>query len=252
LTGRFNAIGCNITASTMDATLRAVVDRAKKGVGGYICFTNVHAAVMANKSNELMSVVNNSFMSLPDGKPVYWVGKAQGATELEQIPGPDFFSRLLSYPSDTPLRHYFFGGKPEVLSVLLDEVKRKYPLAEIVGAESPPFRVLTESEIQESLDRIRAAAPHFVWVGLGAPKQELWMSQHWESLRPPVLLGVGAAFDFHSNMVARAPRWVQKIGFEWLHRLLQEPGRLWKRYLYTNSLFFWYVLKQIFGAGKSN
>ncbi len=130
-----------------------------------------------------------------------------------------------------------------MLDALVDKVKLNYSNAEIVGSESPPFRELSDAEIKSSLDRIREAKPDFIWVGLGAPKQEIWMARHWQELKPAILFGVGAAFDFHAGTVQRAPRWAQKLGLEWLHRLSQEPGRLWKRYFYTNSMFLFYLLK---------
>jgi len=241
---RFNVIGCQINRTTMDGALDLVVEGARNGRGGYICFTNVHASVVANQDTSFMQLVNHSFMSLPDGKPIYWVGRLQGLDGLQQVPGPDFFFRMLSRKEVPPLRHYVFGGKQEVLDALLEIAPKKWPDAHIVGVESPPFRPLTDEEIVQSLQRIRDARPDFVWVSLGAPKQEQWMARHWEALRPAVLLGVGAAFDFHAEAVRRAPVWMRKCGFEWLHRFSQEPKRLWKRYLYTNSMFVFLLMKQ--------
>lgn len=227
----------------MADAIDAAIDQAHNGSGGYVCFTNVHACVMARENQTFLEITNNSFMSLPDGKPVYWVGKLKGCSNLEQIPGPDFFPQLLSRTSSPPLRHYFYGGSQEVLDKLIEKVNINYPGAEIVGSESPPFRKFSDEEIESSLNRIREARPDFVWVGLGAPKQEIWMAKHWQELKPAVLFGVGAAFDFHAGAVQRAPLWAQRLGLEWLHRLSQEPGRLWKRYFYTNSMFLFYLLK---------
>lgn len=241
----YNVIGCKIAGITKNDALETVLQRIKERSGGYICFTNVHASVMAHENVDFMDVVNNSFLSLPDGKPVYWVGRASGLNDIDQIPGPDFFSLLLAKKNTPPLRHYFFGGKEETLIKLCEKVRRQYPDANIVGYESPPFRELSEIEISSCLERMRQASPDVIWIGLGAPKQELWMARHWESLRPAVLLGVGAAFSFHAGEISRAPLWARKLGMEWFHRLLQEPSRLWKRYFYTNSLFVFYLVKQI-------
>ena len=245
---RFSVLGCEIASFTMDEMVETVINQSRQSVGGYVCFTNVHATVMAREDASFRDVVNGSFLSVPDGKPVYWVGKIKGNKKIEQIPGPDFFPELLSAVSSPPLRHYFYGGSQEVLDTLVENVKQNYPNAEIVGAESPPFRELSDEETKASLDRIREAKPDFVWVGLGAPKQEIWMARHWQELKPAVLLGVGAAFDFHAGTVQRAPRWAQRLGLEWLHRLLQEPGRLWKRYFYTNSMFLFYLVKDALSA----
>lgn len=240
---KFSVLGCEIAAFTMNEMLDAAINQSKRDSGGYVCFTNVHAAVMAREDTAFRDIINGSFLSVPDGKPVYWVGKIKGNKDIEQTPGPDFFPKLLSVASTPPLKHYFYGGSQQVLDTLIEKVKLNYPYAEIVGSESPPFRELSDEEIISSLNRIREAKPDFIWVGLGAPKQEIWMAQYWQELKPAVLLGVGAAFDFHAGTVQRAPRWAQRLGLEWLHRLLQEPGRLWKRYFYTNSMFMFYLLK---------
>ncbi len=247
---RFNVIGCKITALTFKEAVEAAIVRLQQGDGGYVCFTNVHASVMAHENDEFRDVVNSSFMSLPDGKPVYWVGKLLRVPGIEHIPGPDFFPELLSVKRSPALRHYFYGGKQDTLEKLVAAIEKKYPDAEIVGAESPPFRPLTLQEQRTTLDRIRSAQPDFLWVGLGAPKQEFWMARNWEALRPAVLLGVGAAFDFHAEVNQRAPEWMQKVGLEWIHRLGKEPGRLWKRYFYTNSMYFLYLFKQFLGVNK--
>ncbi len=241
---RFNVIGCQIVKATMQSAVTTVCEQLASKKGGYVCFTNVHASVMAVNDRRFKDVVNDSFMSLPDGKPVYWVGKLSGNKGIEQVPGPDFFAKLLEHECEPPLKHYFYGGSPETLETLVKKLSDKYSKLKIVGKESPPFRSLSQDEMEAALQRIRDAEPDVVWIGLGAPKQEFWMSEHWQQLRPAILLGVGAAFDFHAGVVKRAPLWMQKAGLEWLHRLLQEPGRLWKRYLYTNSLFLWQLLKQ--------
>lgn len=241
---RFNVIGCAIIKTTMDGAINSVCQRVESKMGGYVCFTNVHASVMAGNDASFMSIVNNSFMSLPDGKPVYWVGRLLGNKGIEQIPGPDFFEKLLAHRGTPELKHYFYGGKPEILEMLVEKLKARYSSINIVGMESPPFRQVSDEEMEMAIERINSTRPDIVWIGLGAPKQENWMSDHWQQLKPAVLLGVGAAFDFHADAVKRAPLWMQKIGLEWFHRLMQEPGRLWKRYLYTNTVFLWRVIKQ--------
>ena len=213
--------------------------------GGYVCFANTHVVVMAREDPRIREVINRSFMTLPDGKPVYLAGRLRGITSIEHIPGPDFFLEVLAFRREPRLRHYFYGGKPEILESLMENLKSRFPQAEIVGGESPPFRELTQEEITAVTERIRLLRPDIIWVGLGAPKQEFWMASHWEAFRPAVLLGVGAAFDFYSGAIKRAPVWMQKAGLEWLHRLLSEPGRLWKRYIYTNSMFLFYSLADI-------
>lgn len=242
---RFNVIGCKINKLIMKDALNKVIKRVANRKGGYVCFTNVHVSVMAREDRVIQEIINSSFMSLPDGKPLYWVAKLKGLKGIDQIPGPDFFPQLINLKTDIPLKHYFFGGQQSTLDELTNNIKSKYPDVEIVGTESPPFRELTTKEIETSLSRIKESCADIVWVGLGAPKQEKWMANNWQALKPAILFGVGAAFDFHAGNIQRAPQWVQAIGMEWLHRLLSEPSRLWKRYFYTNSMFLIYLIKDV-------
>lgn len=240
---RFNVIGCDINRTNAGNALEMVLRQVRDGGGGYVCFANVHCAVMARRNPEYRKILNESFMSLPDGKPLYWVARWRGLAEVGHTPGPDFLPFLLAIRRDPPLRHFFYGARSEVLSTLVDNVRNRFPTMEIAGAISPPFRDSTEEEVLRELDKIRQARPDVVWVGLGAPKQEQWMARHWRALKPAVLLGVGAAFDFHAGAIKRAPRVLTHLGLEWAFRLACEPGRLWKRYLTANSLFLWYLMK---------
>lgn len=246
MTERFNVIGCQISKVTKRGAIDKVLEGVRSGRGGYVCFTNVHTSVTAHGNPKFLTVLNESFLTFPDGKPLYWVGKLKGIGDVEQVPGPEFLPELLETDATPPLRHYFYGGRPEVLEILIANLKAGYPHADIVGWESPPFRELTEEEDEQVVARIRDSGTHIVWVGLGAPKQEYWMQAHAERLKPALLMGVGAAFDFHAGSVKRAPGWMRFMGLEWLHRLIQEPRRLWKRYLVTNTLFIFYVLKGLF------
>jgi N-acetylglucosaminyldiphosphoundecaprenol N-acetyl-beta-D-mannosaminyltransferase len=242
---RYSVIGVRISRETMASALDRVLKQCSDGGGGYVCFTNAHVAVMAREDPGLRGVINGSFLSLPDGKPVYLSGKIRGISQLEHISGPEFFGRVLASEKSSRLRHYFYGGRSEVLECLLDNIKRSFPHADIVGYESPPFRALTEAEASAVNERIRSVKPDVVWVGLGAPKQELWMASHWSALRPALLLGVGAAFDFYAGSLNRAPVWMQRAGMEWVYRLWQEPKRLWRRYFYTNTMFILYTLSDL-------
>jgi len=183
-------------------------------------------------------VTNGSFLSVADGKSVYWLGRLKGVSNIGHVPGPDFFiSALRKFPQQ---RHFFYGSTPAVLESLLQSLRKRIPNLNICGSLSPPFRPLTQDEVREGYARIREASPDFIWVGLGAPKQELWMAESWQLLKPAILFGVGAAFDFHAGSVRRAPPALRLVGLEWLYRLVQEPQRLWKRYLISNTLFVYY------------
>jgi N-acetylglucosaminyldiphosphoundecaprenol N-acetyl-beta-D-mannosaminyltransferase len=197
---------------------------------------------MARRDPHYAEVINEALMALPDGRSVFAIGRLKGFHCVKQISGPDFMWSLLSDRGDVPFRHYFYGGAETTLERLMDVVRERCPNAHVVGGESPPFRELTAEEESAAIDRIRAARPDFVWIGLGAPRQEIWMYRFASTLRPAILLGVGAAFDFHAGIIPRAPQWIQVSGLEWLFRLMHEPKRLWKRYAVTNTLFILYAV----------
>lgn len=239
--GRFKVLDCWINRLDMLHAAQLVRDRIASGGGGYVCFSNVHTVVTACKDNRLREITDNSFLSVPDGKPLSLVGKMQGLRDVGQVAGPDFMPYF--FEEAKGVRHFFYGSTPDTLEKLTRNFKQKFPGASIVGSYSPPFRALTVTEEEEILAIIKLAKPDVIWVGLGAPKQEYWMADQWERLQPAILMGVGAAFDFHAGKIARAPEWMRKMSVEWLYRLCQEPRRLWKRYLVTNSLFFYYLMK---------
>ena len=240
--GRVNVIGSRISDCDCDAALRLLGQAALLGHGGYVCFTNVHTVVLGHDDPIVRSITNGSLLSLADGKPVFWVGRAKGARAIGHVPGPDFFIEALRrYPQDG---HFFYGSSPEVLSRLTSALHQMIPDVKICGSISPPFRPLTDDERQLHYRIIRNSGAAFVWIGLGAPKQERWMADAWQYIRPCIALGVGAAFDFYAGTVQRAPRRIGRMGLEWLYRLLQEPRRLWKRYLVTNSLFIYYLISE--------
>lgn len=232
----------NIVGSTRQASLEQFIERVEAGQGGYACFVNAHVSVTSCQDEHLREAVNGATYAFPDGTPVYLTGRYLRHLPIEKISGPDFMAMMFESETGRKLKHYFYGGKPEVLEILVEKLRERYPGCEIVGAVSPPFRALSEEEQQADRDAILAAGAQVVWVGLGAPKQEMWMHRNSPLLPGAMLMGVGAAFDFHADVVQRAPEWMQKRGLEWLHRLCQEPRRLWKRYLVTNFLFLYYSL----------
>ena len=239
---RFDVIGCRITRADMTSAIGHTTRRLQSGEGGYVCFTNVHASVTGRRDPAYRQALDHSFMTLPDGKPLYWVARARGLQDVGHVPGPDFMPEFIEHSRELGLRHYFFGSTPEVLDALTTTLRQHYPDIRIVGSHSPPFRALSKEENRQLVDKINAARPDIIWIGLGAPKQELWMNKHWRSLRPAVLMGVGAAFDFHAGTAKRAPAMFTRLGLEWLYRLVNEPRRLWKRYLVTNTLFVGFLI----------
>jgi N-acetylglucosaminyldiphosphoundecaprenol N-acetyl-beta-D-mannosaminyltransferase len=202
----------------------------------YVVLANVHVTVTASREPAFGAVVAAADMATPDGAPVAWMLGKLGKLPQERVSGPDLTWALLGRCEREQLPVYFFGSSRETLSLLAERITATFPQLVVAGYEAPPFRPITPQEDLESVERINTSGAGLVFVGLGCPKQEHWMLAHRGQVNA-VMLGVGAAFDFHAGTVSRAPGWMRANGLEWLHRLASEPRRLWKRYLVTNTLF---------------
>lgn len=245
---RVNVIGSMVNGCDMDTAVGLVDERVRTGEGGYVCFTNAHTSVLGRRDPAFRSITNGSYLSVADGTPVFWLGRLKGS-KIGHAPGPDFFlSTLERFPRR---RHFLYGSTPQTLDLLQAHLRAKVPGLNIVGTLSPPFRPLSAEDKAQHYAQILAASADFVWVGLGAPKQEQWMAEAAPHLRPSVLFGVGAAFDFHAGTIPRASAFMRSLGLEWLSRLLQEPRRLWRRYLVTNTLFVMYALGDAVGGAPA-
>ena len=236
-------LGTKIGVLDMPLTVNFLVGNQKELAGQYVCVSNVHTTVMSYRDPEYRAIQNGSVLNLPDGKPLSIVQKRRGYPNAGRVPGPDLMTHLFAVSEEKGFTHYFFGSKPETLNALERQLKEQYPKLQIAGLYSPPFRALTEAEDEEITERIRKADADFIWVGLGAPKQEKWMAAHRGRFRG-VMIGVGAGFDFHAGTVKRAPMWMQEICMEWLFRIFQDPRRLVGRYLDTNIAFLRYLRKE--------
>lgn len=234
-----NILGVYIAAINMPWLLDFVTKNIKELSGDYICVSNVHTTVMASENEEYKSIQNGGILAIPDGGPLSAIGRYKGALHMERTAGPSFMEEVLKLGG---YRHFFYGSKEDTLRKLSDNVKRDYPNSQIVGTYSPPFRELTESEDRDILEIINESNPDFVWVGLGAPKQEKWMANHLGAVKG-LMVGVGAGFDYLAGNINRAPMWMQKYNLEWLYRLVQDPQRLFKRYLVTNIKFVIKILR---------
>jgi N-acetylglucosaminyldiphosphoundecaprenol N-acetyl-beta-D-mannosaminyltransferase len=199
--------------------------------GRFVVCRDVHGIMRARHDADLRDAHARADLITPDGMPLVWVARLAGRKDASRVCGPDLLPAVCAHGVERQWRHYFYGGAPAVVEELRQELRRTCPDILVVGCESPPYRTLTRDEDELVCANIRAARPHFVWVGLGTPKQEKWMAEHVKELEGAILLGVGAAFDMHAGYVSRAPLWMRSSGLEWLHRLLQEPRRLWRRYL---------------------
>lgn len=219
------------TMDWMDATIQ---ERRK----GYICVAATHTVVATQDDPELRAAVHGASLVVPDGQPVVWAMNALGHDLPSRVYGPDLMAKYCERSAATGVRMFLYGGRNQgALVQLALNLRRQYPGLQIVGGYSPPFRPLSDEELDGVVAEINAAKPDVVWVGIGVPKQEKWMATLRDRLDAPVLVGVGAAFDFHAGLVPQAPAWMQSAGLEWLYRLLQEPGRLWRRYLTYNPRF---------------
>lgn len=214
-----------------------VIERVTTGSGGYVCQANAHVLVMSRHDLELRRALEEAWIVHPDGSPVAWLARRLGATSAARIAGADLMTRVFELGEAVGLRHYLFGSTPDVIDRLETALASAHKKATLVGAVSPPFGSLFDEQALQAVEDIRSAEPDIVWCGLGAPKQELWMNRYASVLAPAVLLGVGAAFDFHAGTKRRAPEWMQRSGLEWAHRLWSEPRRLVGRYVRTNSEF---------------
>ena len=236
-------LGVNVNVTNMEKTTNYIFENLEKLRGKYICVSNVHTTVMAYEDERYRNIQNDSAMTLPDGKPLSLVSKMRGYKNAERVAGPNLMPEIFKLTQGTDYSHYFYGSTQETISKLEKSLKDTYPNLKIAGMYSPPFRELTEAEDQEIVRTINKSKPAFIWVGLGAPKQEKWMYEHGDKVNG-VMIGVGAGFDFLAGTVKRAPRWIQKACLEWFYRLLQDPKRLWKRYVKTNFKFIILITKE--------
>jgi N-acetylglucosaminyldiphosphoundecaprenol N-acetyl-beta-D-mannosaminyltransferase len=237
-----NVLGVRIAALDYRRAIAAVERFISDGRRHYICFSNVHAVTESQFDPGLKAALNGADLALPDGMPLAWIANREGHGLPGRVCGPEFMLRFCAATAARGYRHYFYGGAPGVAEALAERLQEMYPGLIVAGAESPPFRPLSEAEEQELAERLNGRVD-VLWVGLGCPKQEKWMHAH-RQLRVGVMLGVGAAFDFHTGRVAQAPLWMQRRGLEWLYRLWQEPRRLWRRYLVLNPIFILFYLGQ--------
>lgn len=239
-----NILGVNINVINMEDTVRIITENLEHIKGDYICVSNVHTVIMSSEDENYKNIQNMALMSLPDGKPLSVVSKRQGFKESQRVTGPDLMEEIFKVSEEKGYKHYFYGSTEETLRGLKTRLREKYPNIKIVGMYSPPFRKLTKEEDQEIINNINKVDADFIWVGLGAPKQEIWMSEH-RNIFKGIMIGVGAGFDYHAEKIKRAPKIIQELSLEWLYRLLQDPKRLFKRYFFTNIKFIYRIIKAL-------
>lgn len=244
---RANILGVAIDAVNMATAVSAIDAAVASGQKGYVCVTGVHGVMEAERDERLRTTLNNSTLTTPDGMPTVWVGRWQGFRGMDRVYGPDLMLEICALSVARGYTHYLYGGKPGVAEELQSALESRFPGIHIVGTYCPPFRPLNQAEERDLIRRIAGLKPDLFWVGLSTPKQERFMSEFIHKLDTRLMLGVGAAFDIHAGLLNDSPAWVKRLGLQWLHRLYQEPGRLWKRYLVNNPEFILKICLQLAG-----
>jgi N-acetylglucosaminyldiphosphoundecaprenol N-acetyl-beta-D-mannosaminyltransferase len=214
----------------------------------YITVNNVHTMMEGYRNAPFRSIINNSLISIPDGKPLEIVGKLKGNKQIKRLFGPTIMANFIDWSQKDDISHFFFGSSDGTLQALKTAIQENYPNAKIAGMLSPPYLPMNEWNNQSFLDIINAAKPDIIWVGLGAPKQEIWMSANQLKITNGLMIGIGAGFDYLSGKTQHAPNWMKNGSLEWLYRLTQEPGRLWKRYLTTIPPFLVLATLELIGV----
>lgn len=239
---RVDVLGVAVSAIDMDVAIAEIERWIEERDRQYVCVTGVHGVMESQKDPSLLLIHNSAGLTTPDGMPLVWCARYAGAHSADRVYGPDLMLAVAESSLRSGWKHYFYGAGPGVVDTLAKNLETKFPGLKTVGTYSPPFRELTLEEENAILGEINRLAPDIVWIGLSTPKQERLMARFRPLLDAPVLLGVGAAFDIHAGNLSQAPRWVQRSGLEWMYRLMKEPRRLWRRYLYNNPRFIAKIL----------
>lgn len=236
---RVDVLGVGISAINLDSAKREILLRLEKKEKGYICVTGVHGVIEAQDDSRFRKILNESFLTTPDGMPMVWVSWIKKYHDVDRVYGPDLMLEMAKSTKNGKFTHFLYGGRPGVAELLQKRLEERFPGIRIVGTHTPPFGPLSPDQEEELRAKFHKLKPDMTWIGLSTPKQERFMAEYLPKLETTVMCGVGAAFDFHSKVVKQAPRWIQRSGFEWLYRTIQEPRRLLVRYLRNNTRFLW-------------
>jgi N-acetylglucosaminyldiphosphoundecaprenol N-acetyl-beta-D-mannosaminyltransferase len=243
LPAKVDILGTGISAVTLAEASRLILNSPQQGL--VVAVANVHSVMSARRSNELARALSHADVVTPDGMPLVWAHRALGVQSPERVDGLRLFRSTVEAGLPAGARHYFYGSSPEILALMRTRLRETYPDLQIAGMTSPPFRELSAEQRAAHTATIRASHPTVVWIGLGMPKQELWMEQGRADLPDIALVGVGAVFDWVAGTVSKAPTWMQGAGLEWLYRLVQDPRRLWRRYAWNNPAFLILLARQV-------
>jgi len=246
---RANVLGVGVSSINLPQAVSAIDEALRDRRKGYICFAGVHPVMEAQADAELKRIYNRSFLTTPDGMPMVWLNRWQGAGHVSRVYGPDLMLEVFRLSESRGWKHFFYGGTDGVAEAMRAEMTKRFPKLHVAGTFEPPFRALTSDEERELAEQVRACQPDIMWVGLGSPKQDRFMAAMLPRLDVTLMAGVGAAFNFFTGRVPQAPRWMQRSGLEWFYRCLHEP-RVRGRYFSTVPRFILGALAQLCGVRK--
>jgi N-acetylglucosaminyldiphosphoundecaprenol N-acetyl-beta-D-mannosaminyltransferase len=247
MTERVNVLGVGVSAINMDMAVETMSRWISGRERNYVCITGVHGVMECQQDPELLTIHNRSGLVTPDGMPLVWLSWLSGCRHVDRVYGPDLMTRVSAESPARGWRHFYYGGGEGVVEQLTARMRLNHPGLQVVGTYRPPFRPLTVAEEQEVIGLINDSGADIVWVGLSTPKQERWMARFRDRIESPVMVGVGAAFDFNAGLKVQAPRWIQRSGLEWAFRMATEPRRLATRYLRNNPRFLLRIAQQRLG-----
>lgn len=249
-----NVLDVQISALNMQSAVQVIENWIDTRDPNYVCICTVHTVMECQRDSALRDAVNQAGIRTPDGMPLVWLSRQAGHDHVSRVYGPDLMLELTRRSTETGHRHFFYGGAPGVSEALADRLSDRFPGLNVAGIHTPPMLPVGAVESEDTIRMINESGADVVWVGLGTPKQDWWVANHRKLLNAPVLIAVGAAFDFHTGRVRQAPEWMQRNGLEWLFRLSQDPKRLWRRYILDNGRFVLRLARSRspFGTGLSS
>lgn len=242
-------LGVNVSAINIPMALDVIdgwIDRREQN---FVCVRDVHGVMLCQEDEELRKIHDQAGLVTPDGMPLVWISKWLRYHDVDRVYGPDLLLAMCERSLERGYRHFFFGGGDGVAPLLKNRLQARYPTLNVVGTYTPPFHRVSEQEDESVTQRINTLCPDIVWIGLSTPKQEKWMAAHLGRIEAPVMIGVGAAFDIHAGVKKQAPHWMQRVGLEWLFRLVSEPRRLWYRYVILGPKFLLLLIRVALGIG---
>jgi N-acetylglucosaminyldiphosphoundecaprenol N-acetyl-beta-D-mannosaminyltransferase len=249
-TQRINVLGVRAHALDIPTAKAAIYEAVKRHTKGYVCFVPVHSVMAAQDDPALMKIYDDALLVAADGMPLVWIGHMQGFRSMERVAGPEMMLEIMGGEEFRGCTHFLCGGEPGMADELRDKLIARFPYLKICGVFTPPFRPMKVDEERALIEAVHRAQPDIIWVGLGAPKQEHFMARYLPLLDTTLMMGVGAAFLMHTGRISDSPRWVKRAGLQWVHRLMQEPMRLWRRYLLRNPSFIMRVALQFLRNGR--